>query len=191
MKNTPPLSEPSDPQLGRQYSAFTTEWEPQPTAGTASGTATATRAGTAPLFLVVGFDGSKPAQRALDSAAGLLHDREGALEVVYVAHIPAGAELSSDAMIEIENALDDQEARLAGEVRSRLQASEPRWHFQRRDGAVIRELIAVADRLRRQHGPTARIAVVVGGSAHKYHRFVGSVSMDLERVDRFPVLVVP
>jgi nucleotide-binding universal stress UspA family protein len=191
MNKTQPLSQPSDPQLARQYSSSTTEWEAQPTAATATRTATATRVGPAPLFLVVGFDGSKPARRALDSASGLLHDREGALEVVYVAHVPPGAALSSDAMVEVENALDDQEARLAGEVRSQLQASEPRWHFQRRNGAVPQELIAVADELRRQHGPEARVAVVVGGSAHKYHRFVGSVSMNLERVDRFPVLVVP
>ena len=58
-------------------------------------------------------------------------------------------------------------------------------------GAVAHELTAVADELRSQHGPEARIGVVVGGSAHKYHRFLGSVSMNLERVDRFPVLVVP
>ena len=67
----------------------------------------------------------------------------------------------------------------------------PGGTFNVRDGAVTHEVIAVADELRRQHGPKALIVVVVGGSAHKYHRFVGSVSMNLERVDRFPVLVVP
>ena len=185
MKNAPPPIEPGDREPTGQYVTSATEWETQPTAGTAAG------AGTAPLLLVVGFDGTVPAQRALDRAARLLNHRDGALEVVYVAHVPAGAALSADAMVEVENGLDDQEARLAGEVRSRLAASEPRWHFQRRDGAVADELIAVADELHRQRGAKARIAVVVGGSAHKSHRFVGSVSMNLERVERFPVLVVP
>ncbi len=185
MNNTPPLIEPGNLQPALQDRAFTTEWETQLTAGTATG------AGTAPLFLVVGFDGTEPAQRALDSASRLLDDRDGGLEVVYVAHFPARAALSADAMSEVENGFDDLAIHFAAEVRSRLQAREPRWHFQRRDGAVTHEVIAVADELRRQHGPKALIVVVVGGSAHKYHRFVGSVSMNLERVDRFPVLVVP
>jgi nucleotide-binding universal stress UspA family protein len=143
------------------------------------------------VFLVVGYDGTEPAQRALESAARLLHDRDGGLEVVYVAHIPASAALSAEAMVEVKNGFDDQEGSLASEVRTRLAATEPRWHFQRRDGAVAQELTAVADELHHQHGPEARFAIVVGGSAHKYHRFLGSVSMNLERVDRFPVLVVP
>ncbi len=169
----------------RGYSAFATEWETQPTAGTMGG------GREAPLFLVVGFDGSAPAQRALDSAARLLHGRDGALEIVYVAHVPAGAALSGDAMVEVENSFEDLEDHLAGEVRSRLGATEPRWHFQRRDGAVAHELAAVADELARRYGPEARIGVIVGGSAHRYHRFMGSVSMNLERADRFPVMVVP
>jgi hypothetical protein len=121
----------------------------------------------------------------------LLDGHDGALEVVYVAHAPAGATLSAEAMAEVRNGFDDLEARLAGEVRSQLAASEPRWHFQRRNGVVAQELTAVADELRRQYGPQARIAIVVGGSAHKYHRVLGSVSMNLERADRFPVVVVP
>lgn len=169
----------------RPYSAFATEWETQAAAGTRTETA------MDPVFLVVGFDGTEPAQRALESAARFLRGRDGGLEVVYVAHAPAGATLSAAAMAEVRNGFDDFEVRLAGEVRSQLGASEPRWHFQRRDGTVAHELMAVADDLSREHGPQARIAVVVGGSAHKYHRFLGSVSMSLERVDRFPVVVVP
>ena len=168
-----------------RYAEFATEWEIQRTLGTAGGSR------TDPVFLVVGFDGTEPAQRALDSAARLLHDRDGALEVVYVAHVPAGAAMSPEAVAEVGNGFDDLAAHLAGEVRSRLGANEPRWHFQRRDGTVAHELTAVADELRRQHGPQSRVAVIVGGSAHKYHRVLGSVSMNLERVDRFPVMVVP
>lgn len=94
-------------------------------------------------------------------------------------------------MVEVTNAFDDMERVLAGEARSRLASTEPRWHFQRRDGAVTHELIAVGDELRRSYGPQARIVVIVGRSAHKFHRVIGSVSSGLERVDRFPVVVVP
>jgi nucleotide-binding universal stress UspA family protein len=187
--NKAAVSEPSSrhgpAQTGRPYSAFGIEWEPQQTAGTAGG------ASTGPVFLVVGYDGTEPAQRALDSAATFLHDRAGALEVVYVAHLPAGATLSAEAVSEVKDGFDDLETHFAAEVRSRLGANVPRWHFQRRDGTVAHELTAVADELRRQHGPQARIAIIVGGSAHNDHRVLGSVSMNLERVDRFPVVVVP
>ena len=44
--------------------AFATEWTMEQTAGTASSSA------GAPVVVVVGFDGSEPAQRALDAAAG-------------------------------------------------------------------------------------------------------------------------
>ena len=164
----------------RRYSAFSTEWETERTAGTPSGS-------WDPLFLVVGFDGTEPAQRALETAARLLHDRDGALEVVYVAHVPPGAPVSS----ELRDGFDDLAAHLASDVRERLGAHEPRWHFQRRDGTVSRELSGVAEELRRRYGPQARVAVIVGGSAHKGHHLLGSVSTSLERLDRFPVMVIP
>ena len=43
------------------------------------------------LYLVVGYDGSPPAIRALDAAVRLLHGRTGSIEVVYVAHLPSWA----------------------------------------------------------------------------------------------------
>jgi nucleotide-binding universal stress UspA family protein len=173
------------PSAAAGVAGFATDWE----LGRRGGTATSPL--RTPVYLVVGFDGTEPSQRALDSAARLLHDHDGGLEVVYVAHVPATAAMSPDAMVEVTNGFDHTEHRLFDETRSRLQSTEPRWHFQRRQGAVGHELITVADELRRRHGPQARIALIVGGSAHKYHRVIGSVSSNLERVDRFPVVVVP
>ena len=77
--------------------AFATEWALEQTAGTAGSTS------GAPVFVVVGFDGSEPAQRALDAAARLLRDRDGRLEVVYVAHVPAGPTPSAGSMAEVSN----------------------------------------------------------------------------------------
>jgi nucleotide-binding universal stress UspA family protein len=179
------MADPGLLQHSTQSAAFATEWEVEQTPGTASGRP------SAPLIAVVGFDGSEPAKRALESAARLLHDRDGHLEVVYVAHVPATAAMTPMAMGEIESAFDDLELLLGHEVRNRLASTEPRWHFRRRDGAVAHELIAVGDELRRQNGPQATIVLIVGGSSHKHHRLLGSVSSNLERVDRFPVVVVP
>lgn len=49
----------------------------------------ATAPPTGNLSLVVGYDGSPPAIRALDAAVRLLHGRTGSIEVVYVAHLPS------------------------------------------------------------------------------------------------------
>ena len=166
--------------------AFATEWAMEQTAGTA---------GSSPadaVVVVVGFDGSEPAQRAVDAAAGLLRGREGQLEVVYVAHVPASAALSKRSETSALASADNVERRMADEVRARLEPMEPRWHFQPRDGSVAEELIAVADELRRERGPDVIIVLVVGGPSRNHqHEIGGSVSLTLAEVDRFPLVVVP
>ena len=110
-----------------------------------------------PVYAVVGFDGSASSLRALDAAARLLHDRPGGMEIVYVAHISAvaAADVGGEAAAGVRQSFDDATRELSAEVRTRLQASHlrgaaQRWHFQRRDGAIADELIAVADDVRRQ-----------------------------------------
>src|SRR5712671_2384309 len=58
--------------------AFATEWTLEQTAGTAGSSP------DAPVLLVVGFDGSEPAQRALDAAAELLRQHGPDATVVLV-----------------------------------------------------------------------------------------------------------
>src|SRR5438105_10798969 len=52
------------------------------------------------LHVVVGFDGSQSASRALDAATQLISGRPGSIVVVYVAHLSGGAELSPEAVVE-------------------------------------------------------------------------------------------
>jgi nucleotide-binding universal stress UspA family protein len=144
-----------------------------------------------PLMLVVGYDGSPPARHALDQAVDLLGNREGALEVVFVARPPVGATLSAEAFAQVREGLDDQARALAEEVGDRLTGQDHRWHFQRRDGAVAAELKAVAADIQRRYGETVEIVIVVGGSAHRCHRIAGSVGSSVVRADAFPALVVP
>jgi nucleotide-binding universal stress UspA family protein len=165
--------------------AFVTDWAVERGAGTGSSPTTGA------VFAVVGFDGSEPAQRALDGAARLLRGRDGEMEVVYVASLPATASLSGGATVELEKSFDDRERELSNEVRTRLHGTESRWRFQRRDGAVAHELIAAADELRRLRGPDANVVIVVGGSSQRYHRMFGSAALNVVRHDRYPVVVVP
>jgi nucleotide-binding universal stress UspA family protein len=144
-----------------------------------------------PLIVVVGYDGSEPARRALERAADLLRHHEGELEVVYVAHAPAATELSSEALVQIQRNLDEEADALAAEVHARLDDGAVRWHFQRRDGAVVDQLQTIASEFEQRHPGTAEIVIVTGGSAHWYHHLAGSVGATLARHDRFPVVVVP
>ena len=138
-----------------------------------------------PVYAVVGFDGSASSVRALDTAARLLNDRAGGLEVVYVAR--QGVEDTRER---------DTTRELSEEVRARLQASRrraaaQRWHFQRRDGVIADNLVAVADDLRDRHGPDAAVFLAVGRSDHGYHHAIGSVPAALERHVHYPVIVIP
>ena len=73
---------------------------------------------TAFLHLVVGYDGSPPASRALDGAVRLLQGRIGRIDVVYVAQLSSLAMLSPGAIAEIERDFDEIEEQL------RTQAAE-------------------------------------------------------------------
>ena len=67
----------------------------------------ATAPPAANLYLVVGYDGSPPATRALDAAIRLLYGRAGTIEVLYVAHLASIDSLSPGAVAEMEVSFDD------------------------------------------------------------------------------------
>ncbi len=143
------------------------------------------------LEVVVGFDGSQSAYRALDAATQLISGRPGSIVVVYVAHLSAGADLSPEAIVGSLNAFDAVEQELTAAIRNRLDGVEPRWSLQRRDGAVARELVAAADEVGRDHGNDARVVIVIGSAMHTYHHVVGSVPVALARHAKYPIVVVP
>ena len=104
--------------------------------------ATAPPAGN--LYLVVGYDGSPPAIRALDAAARLLYGRAGSIEVVYVAHLPSVDMLSPGAVAEMEENFDDIAVELDTAAGEQLRDREERWRFEQRQGLIPDELIAAA-----------------------------------------------
>ena len=150
------------------------------------------------VYAVVGVDGSAPSLRALDTAARLLNDRAGGMEIVYVAHLPAmaAAGLVGEASADMLQSFDDATRELSEVVRARLQASHleaaaQRWHFQRRNGAIADNLIAAADELRRRHGPDATVVLIVGRSERGYCHLLGSIPAVLERHVYYPVIIIP
>jgi len=150
----------------------------------------ATSPPAANLYLVVGYDGSPPAIRALDAAVRLLHDRPGSIEVVYVAHLPSIDMLSAGAVVEVEASFDEIAQDLHTAASEQLRGSEERWRFERREGLIPEALIAAAESLRDAHpGDTA--VIVVGSSSHAMHRVIGSAAVSLARRSPVPLVIVP
>ena len=145
---------------------------------------------TGDLRLVVGYDGSPPAVRALDGAVRLLQGRTGDIEVVYIAHLPAVDMMSADAIVGVEDSFDEVTKDLHAQVREQLRGREDRWIFARGDGAVPDVLISTAARLLDEH-PGDTVVIVVGSSSQAMHRVVGSVAVSLARRAEVPIVIVP
>jgi nucleotide-binding universal stress UspA family protein len=142
------------------------------------------------LHLVVGYDGSAPAVRALDAAVSLLRDRDGGIEVVYVAHLTATEMMSAEAITEMEKIFDDMERDLRAQADEQLRGREERWTFERRQGLIAEQLAAAAASIVKAH-PGDTVAIVVGSSSQAAHRMVGSVAVSLARHAPVPLMIVP
>ena len=142
------------------------------------------------LYLVVGYDGSPPANRALDAAARLLRGRTGRIEVVYIAHLPSIDMLSPGAVAEMEVSFDEIARDLHTAAGEQLHGHEERWGFERHQGLIADELTAAAAAISDAH-PGDNVAIVVGSSSHAMHRVVGSVAVSLVRHSPVPIVVVP
>jgi nucleotide-binding universal stress UspA family protein len=142
------------------------------------------------LRLVVGYDGSPPASRALAGAVNLLQGRTGRIYVVYVAHMASMAELSPGAVVELEESFDEVEQELRVSAGEQLSGRVKDWEFERRQGLIASELITAAEDLRTAN-PGATVAIVVGSSSHTMHRVVGSAAVSLARHSPVPLVIVP
>jgi nucleotide-binding universal stress UspA family protein len=145
---------------------------------------------TAFLNLVVGYDGSEPASRALDAAALLLHGRTGRIDVVYVAHVSGIVVEAPVAPAEMEPGFDQIEQELRAQVAEQLRDSGVSWGFERRLGAITEELNAFAAGVH-DADPSRFVAIVAGSSSSAIHRVAGSVAVGLSRHPSVPVLIVP
>jgi nucleotide-binding universal stress UspA family protein len=150
----------------------------------------ATAPPTGNLHVVVGYDGSPPAIRALDAATRLLHGRTGGIEVVYVAHLPSIDTLSPGAVAEMEATFDDIARELHTAASEQLRDRGEHWRFERREGLIPDELIAAAADIGNAN-PGDTVVIAVGSSSHAMHRVVGSVAVSLARRSAVPVVVVP
>jgi nucleotide-binding universal stress UspA family protein len=142
------------------------------------------------LHLVVGYDGSPPASRALDAAVRLLEGRTGRIEVVFVAHLSSTVIMSPGAVAEMESGFDEIAAELRAAASEQLRGRVRAWGFERRQGPIAQELIAVAEGISDAHAGET-VVIVVGSSSHATHRVVGSAAVSLARHSPVPLVIVP
>ena len=143
-----------------------------------------------PIRTVVGYDGSPPADRALDAAVRLMEGRAGRITVVYVAHMTSTAMLSADAIVELESDFDQLEQELRTTIGERLRGRVDDWDFERRQGQIAHELVAATEEIHAAH-PDDTVVIVVGSSSSAVHRMVGSVPVTLARHSAVPLIIVP
>jgi nucleotide-binding universal stress UspA family protein len=142
------------------------------------------------LYIVVGYDGSPPATRALDAAVRLLQGRTGRIEVVWVAHLSSTVMMSAGAIAEMEASFDELAPEIRDQAAGQLRDSGAAWGFERREGPVVDQLVAAAAGIRDAH-PDGTVVIVVGSSSHATHRVVGSVTVSLARHSPVPLIIVP
>src|SRR5690242_1578199 len=120
----------------------------------------------ASLVLVVGYEGSDPAQRALAAAARILGNREGWLEVVYVAPNADRQEESSGPAADVLDSIGPEHAALHYEVRSLLEKEHQPWRLRSTGGEVAEQLLDVGRQIA-EEGGASRTVVIVVGSDHR------------------------
>jgi nucleotide-binding universal stress UspA family protein len=143
------------------------------------------------LNLIVGYDGSPPAKRALETSARLLSVRPpGRITVVWVAHLSGAVELSADAVTIVEHDFDQVARELRDAAGEQLAESGLPWDFRWRQGLIPRELIAAAESVQADR-PDDVVVILVGSSSSAMHRVVGSVAVSLAHHSPVPVTIVP
>jgi nucleotide-binding universal stress UspA family protein len=146
--------------------------------------------GTAsPVALVVGFDDSEPARRALAWSADLLRARHGSLHVVYADHPLIDSDLSGFAHAEMEQDRDEKAAvvaKAAGEIAA---AAGVPYTFERRREAPAEAILRGAG-VQDATGSARTPVIVVGRSHHAAHQVIGSVPVKLLHESPYPVLTI-
>jgi nucleotide-binding universal stress UspA family protein len=146
--------------------------------------------GTAqPISLVVGFDNTEPARRALAWAADLLRARPGTLHVVYADHVLIDSDLSGFAHREIEEDREEKATSVASAAAEIAAAAGVRYTFECHEGSPA-EVILQAAGVHDAASAASTPVIVTGRSHHAAHQVIGSVPVKLLHESPYPVLTI-
>jgi nucleotide-binding universal stress UspA family protein len=147
-----------------------------------------------PATIVVGFDNSGPARRALTWAVGLAATRQVALHVVYSDHAIIDSDMSGFAYAEMTATRDQQAAAVeqaAAQIIAAAGFNDTFPYIFRRLGSAPADAIAAAASTQAAAVPGSGPLIVVGRSGHAAHQVLGSVPVRLLHHSPYPVLAVP
>jgi nucleotide-binding universal stress UspA family protein len=142
-----------------------------------------------PISLVVGFDDSEPARRALRWSADLLRARPGTLHVVYADHVVIDSDLSGFAHAEMEDTRDQKAAAVAEAAAQIAAAAGAPYTFERRRDSPADAILSAASAQGAAEPASAPI-IVAGRSHHAAHQIIGSVPVRLLHQSPYPVLTI-
>jgi nucleotide-binding universal stress UspA family protein len=139
--------------------------------------------------VVVGFDNSGPARRALSQAVALAAAGPASLHVVYADHVIIDSDLSGFGHAEMAESRDQEAAAVAGAAAEIVDPAGLRYTFERRQAAPADAILAAAGALTgtADGGPV----IVVGRSGHTARHLLGSVPAHLLHHSPYPVLTIP
>jgi hypothetical protein len=142
-----------------------------------------------PLTLVVGFDDSEPARRALVWGADLIRARPGALHVVYADHVLIDSDLSGFAHEEMEESRAKKAASVAQAAAEIAAAAGVPYTFERREESPAEAILHEAGSYAAAE-PASTPVIVTGRSHHAAHQVIGSVPVRLLHASPYPVLTI-
>ena len=145
--------------------------------------------GVEPITLVVGFDDSAPARRALTWGADLLRARPGTLHVVYADHPLIDSDLTGFGRPEMDQARDAKAAGVAQAAAEITATAGVPYTFERRQESPADAMLAAANDLDGAE-PASEPVLVTGRSHHAPHRILGSVPVELLHQSPYPVLTI-
>jgi nucleotide-binding universal stress UspA family protein len=163
--------------------------EPAPVPGTPDLPGTPGVGAVEPITLVVGFDNSAPARRALTWGADLLRARPGTLHVIYADHQLVDSDLSGFGRPEMDEARDDKAAGVAQAAAEIAAAAGVPYTFERRQESPADAMLSAANALDAAESGGEPV-IVTGRSHHAPHRILGSVPVELLHQSPYPVLTI-